>query len=84
MLCLTRWSLLVWLHGGEEQNFLDVIGVGQQHGEAIDTHAPSSSRWKTILESANVILIDTHRLIVSITLSSRLLLEEFKLNFRVI
>ena len=40
---------LVWLHGGEEKNLLDVIRVGQEHSQTIDTHAPSSGGWQTVL-----------------------------------
>ncbi len=36
-------SLLIGLHGREEQHLLDAVGVGEQHGQSVDADAPPAS-----------------------------------------
>ena len=47
---------------------LDVIGVGEQHGEAINAQAPASSWRQTILHRCDEALIQVHGLIISLSL----------------
>ena len=76
--------LFVWLHGGEQKYLLDVYRISQEHSEAIDTHAPSSGGWQTVLEGLDEFHINALCLIVTILLGLRLLLEALKLDLWVI
>ena len=79
-----RSRSLIWLHSGEEKHLFDVIRVGQEHSQTIDTHAPSSGGRQTVLESLDEGLIHALCLIVAVILGLRLLLEALKLNLWVI
>lgn len=46
--------------------YLDVVGVRQEHGEAINAHAPASGRWQPVLECSAEGLVDSHGLIVTL------------------
>lgn len=70
---------LLGLHGGEQKNLLDGVGVGQEHGESINTASPSGSRGKTVLEGSAEGLVDHLGLVVSGILLSSLLLESLSL-----
>ena len=37
-----RRFVVVRLHGGEEEDLLDVVGVGEEHRQAVDAHAPAA------------------------------------------
>ena len=77
-------SLFVWLHSGEQKYLLDVYRISQEHSKAIDTHAPSSGGWQTVLEGLDESLVNALCLIVTILLGLRLLLEALKLDLWVI
>lgn len=68
------------LHRREEQHLLDVVAVGQEHGETIDTESPSSSGRKTVLESDAEVLVKTLGLLVSLGLVLGLLHESLTLH----
>lgn len=58
-LLLLGSSLLVQgLHGREEDDFLDVVLIGKQHDEAIDTESPSTSGRETVLHRSAEVLIN--------------------------
>ena len=59
------WLVVVWLHRGKENDFLDVVGIGEEHAEPVDSHAPPSRRRETILERSAVPLIEEHGLVVA-------------------
>lgn len=46
--------------------YLDVVGVRQEHGKAIDAHAPASSWWQPILECSAEGLVNCHGFIVTL------------------
>jgi hypothetical protein len=48
---------LLWLHGREKENFLDVAFVRQKHSEAIDAQAPTAGGWKSVLQSDAKVLV---------------------------
>lgn len=51
--------------------YLDVVWVSQEHGETIDTHAPASSRWQSVLQRCAECLIDEHGFIVALSFGLR-------------
>lgn len=44
---------------------LDITGIGKEHGEAIDSHAPTSCRGKSILQCSAEVFIDKHGFIIT-------------------
>ena len=78
---LGRRIVVFWTHRREEQHLLkmssslsahsyrtpyfDVVGVREDHGEAIDAHSPSGRRGQSVLESIAERLVDTLSLVVS-------------------
>ena len=76
--------LRVWLHSREQEDLLDVVLVRQKHSQTIDSHAPSSSRWQTILKCLDECLIDVLSLLITVVLGFSLLLEALKLDLWVI
>ena len=51
--------------GGEGDDLADVGHVGQQHDQAVDADAESAGRRQPVLESAEVVLVDRHGLVVA-------------------
>ena len=49
-------------------HLLDVDSVGEQHGQAVQAHAPACCGRKAILQAADKALIHMHGLIVSLGL----------------
>jgi hypothetical protein len=49
---LTLRDGLLRLHGREEEDFLDVGRVGQEHDQSVNSETESSSRGKTVFEAA--------------------------------
>lgn len=47
-------------------HLLDVDGVRQDHGQAVNTHAPASSGWETVLQGRAERLVNEHRLVVTL------------------
>jgi hypothetical protein len=45
---------------------LDVVGVSEQHGEAVNAEAPASSGWQAILQGCAEVLINKHGLVISL------------------
>ena len=77
-------SLFVWFHCREQKHLLNVVCVSQEHSQAIDAHAPSSSGRETVFESLHETLVDTLRFIITSVFSCSLALEAFKLDLWVI
>ena len=57
--------VVVGLHGREEEDFLDVVGVGQEHGDAVDAHAPAGRRRKAVLQRGAEAFVEEHGLVVA-------------------
>ena len=57
--------VVVGLHGWEEEDFLDVVGVGQEHGDAVDAHAPAGRRRKAVLQRGAEAFVEEHGLVVA-------------------
>ena len=74
----------IWLHGWEEHNLLNVIGVGQKHGDSVNSKTPSSSWWETIFKSSDETLVNMLSFKISSILGSSLSLESLKLNLWVV
>mmetsp|Transcript_2276 Transcript_2276/g.5249 ORF Transcript_2276/g.5249 Transcript_2276/m.5249 type:complete len:470 (-) Transcript_2276:482-1891(-) len=83
-LLLLLLDALLGLHGREEDNLLDGVLVGQEHGETVDTKTPASGGRKANLEGLNEALVDGLGLIVSSCLILHLLLETSTLVNRVV
>ena len=49
-------------------HLLDIDGVSEQHGQAVQAHAPACCGRKAILQAANKALIHMHGLIISLGL----------------
>ena len=64
--------LLLRLHGWEEENLLDVVGVGEEHGEPVNAHTPAPSWGQTIFQSSAKVIIQEHCLIISACLKIHL------------
>lgn len=77
-------SSTCWLHRWEEHDFFDVVGIGQEHCDPIDSASPTSGWWKTIFQSGDVTLIDMLGFEVTSVLSCGLSLEGSKLNLWVV
>jgi hypothetical protein len=55
----------IWLHCWEEQHLLDVVRVGHEHGQAIDTAAPATGWRQTVLQCGNEVLIESLSFIIT-------------------
>ena len=66
---------LILLHKWERQHLLDAILVRQEHDHPIDTHAPAPRRRQPELHRVHERLVNDLRLVVSLLLLPRLLLE---------
>lgn len=49
------------------QFYLDVVGVGEEHGDTIDAHPPAGCRWQSVLQSRAEGLIDEHGFIITLS-----------------
>lgn len=47
--------------------YLNVVGVGEEHGETIDAHPPASSWWQSIFQCCAECLINEHGFIVTLS-----------------
>lgn len=47
--------------------YLDVVGVGEEHGKAVDTHSPASSWWQTIFQCFAEGVINEHGFIITLS-----------------
>lgn len=47
--------------------YLDVVGVGEEHAQAIDAHAPACSRRQPVLQRCAEHLIDEHGFVVTLS-----------------
>ncbi len=63
------------LHGGEKQNLLNGVGVGQEHGNTVNTAAPTTGGRQTVLKSLTEGLVNELGLVVTLVLLAGLLLE---------
>lgn len=63
-----RSQIYYWPIKYTSRSYLDIVGVCEEHGETINTHAPSCCGWKAILQRSAEGLIDEHRLIVTFCL----------------
>ena len=51
--------------------YLDIVGICEEHGEAVNPHAPARSGRQAILQRSAESLIDTHGLIIALLLGLR-------------
>lgn len=63
-----RSQIYYWPIKYTSRSYLDIVGVCEEHGETINTHAPTCCGWKAILQRSAEGLIDEHRLIVAFCL----------------
>ena len=49
---------LLRAQGREQDHVADVVGVSQQHHEAVDADAKPARRWQAVLEGPQVVLVD--------------------------
>src|SRR3546814_7364554 len=68
-------SVLLGAEGGEEDYVADRGGVGQEHHEAVHADAQAGRGGPAVLEGAEVVLVDDHRLGVARRLLLGLVLE---------
>ena len=77
-------NLLLRSHLWEEQHLLNVCLARHEHHQTVDTNADTTRRRHTVLQRAQEVLIDNHRLIVALVGQAHLFLEPFLLVYRVI
>ena len=53
------------LHGREKQNLLDVVLIGQKHGETIHSQPKSSRGWQTVFQGRYKRIVHYHGFIVT-------------------
>lgn len=51
-------TLIQRLHSGEQQDLPDGIGVGEQHGQTVDTHAPACGWRQAVLQRLAEVLVN--------------------------
>lgn len=56
--------------------YLDVVRVSQKHSQAINAHAPASSRWQPVLHRCAVGLIHDHGFMVTLSFGLGKYIEE--------
>ena len=76
--------IVFWFHRREEEYFLNVVAVCEEHGQPVYTHTPTPSRRQTILQRRAEVLVQEHRLVVPTGLVLGLLLEPGALYCRVV
>jgi len=54
--------------GLERTLYLDVVGVCEEHGDAVDAHAPPGRGWQTVLQRRAERLVHHHGLVVTLRL----------------
>lgn len=54
--------------GLERLLYLDVVRVCEEHGQAVDAHAPPSRGWQTVLQRCAECLVHEHGLVVTLRL----------------
>ena len=79
-----KYSVVNRLHGWEEKNILDAVGVRHQHGQSVNTDTPTSSRWETVLKRSDEVSVNGLSLIISHLLGYGLILESLKLYLGVV
>mmetsp|Transcript_7171 Transcript_7171/g.14792 ORF Transcript_7171/g.14792 Transcript_7171/m.14792 type:complete len:254 (-) Transcript_7171:1317-2078(-) len=72
------------LHGREQKDLLDVVLVGQKHGETINSQSKSSGGGQSMLQGGDEGIVQNHGFIVSGTSGLGLLQEELALYDRVV
>eukprot|EP00043_Microstomoeca_roanoka_P005695 m.57371 g.57371 ORF g.57371 m.57371 type:complete len:452 (-) comp13076_c0_seq1:1275-2630(-) len=75
---------ILGLHGREQEHLLDVVVIGEEHGHAIQSHAPTSCGWKTVLKGLDKHLVYNLSLLITHGLVLGLLLEALALNLWVV
>lgn len=58
------WGSAHW----RANTYLDVIGICEKHGDAVDAHTPASRRGQPVFQGSAVVLIYEHGLIVASSL----------------
>ena len=71
--------LILRTHGREQQHFLNVVGVCQEHSQSIQSKTPSTSRRQSVLQTLAERLVNQLSFIVTGSLVSGLLLESLAL-----
>lgn len=81
-----RISLVVflWFHGREQKDLLDVVGVGKEHGQTVNTHTPTTGWWQTVFKSLAEVFVNDLSLFVTSILILGLLCESLALIERII
>ena len=72
------------LHGGEENDLLDVVVVSEEHSHAVETDTPASGGRKSVLEGLHEVLVDCLCLNITCVLSLGLISEQIELDLRVV
>lgn len=62
--------LVLRFHGREQEDFLDVIAIGQEHGEAVDSAAPAASGRQAVFEGGTEDFVNHLGFVVSGGLAS--------------
>lgn len=57
--------LVLWLHGRKEKYFLDIVGIGEKHGEPIDAHAPAGCGRQPVFQGSTEVLVYEHGLVIT-------------------
>lgn len=77
-------SSFVGLHGWEEQNFLDAIGVSHKHSQSVNTDTPTGGWWETIFEGSYKVHVNGLSFIITEILGFGLVLEFLKLDLWIV
>ena len=75
---------MIGLHGREEQDFLDAVGVREEHGQSVNTDTPAASGRQTVLQGLHEVLVDCLSLHVTCLLCLCLVREQVELDLRVV
>jgi len=67
------------LHGGEEQDIADAVGIGEQHYEAVEAEAQAARGRKAVFEGGDIVLIHLCGGIAGCALGSNLSFEALTL-----
>lgn len=72
------------LHRGEENDFPNGVGVGQQHDAAVDADSKAAGGGQAVLQGVDIVLVHHASLAVALGPQLHLLLEPLLLVDRVI
>ena len=81
---LIALSHLFGAHLREEEHVLNVAVSGHEHHESVDTDTDTAGGWHAILQGAQKVVVNNHRLIVALIGKSHLFHKSFFLVDRVV